>query len=508
MSDTHEIRRGSRVRARGWGWRHAGRSRWAVRDLDLEIAEGERVLLLGASGAGKSTLLHALAGVLGGDDEGEPAGELTVDGLAPAAARDRVGLVLQDPDSQVVMARVGDDVAFGCENAAVPREQIWPRVRHALDAVGLGLPLDAPTSALSGGQKQRLALAGAIAMRPGLLLLDEPTANLDPRGVAEVRDAVARLAEDSGATLIVVEHRVAVWADLVDRVVVLDAAGGILADGRPDDVLRREASALDAAGVWVPGITPDRARPTTSAGERLLAGRDLAVGRTPFGTRTAQVAASGIDFEVARGRALAVVGPNGAGKSTLALTAAGLLRPVSGVLEASPALCRGLRTEPVKWRSRQLVTRIGTVFQDPEHQFVRGSVREELAVGPRAAGVGRAEITRRIDDLLGRLRLARLAEANPFTLSGGEKRRLSVATAIATRPDLLVLDEPTFGQDARTWRELASLLDELVEEGSAVVAVTHDDAFVRVLADDVLALSARDANELTNPLRDATGEPR
>ncbi|MHA7986813.1 ABC transporter ATP-binding protein [Rathayibacter sp. CAU 1779] len=508
MSDQHETLRGSRVRARGWGWRHAGRSRWAVRDLDLEIAEGERVLLLGASGAGKSTLLHALAGVLGGDDEGEPVGELTVDGLTPSAARDRVGLVLQDPDSQVVMARVGDDVAFGCENAAVPRERIWPRVREALDAVGLDLPLDASTSTLSGGQKQRLALAGAIAMRPGLLLLDEPTANLDPQGVAEVRDAVAHLAEESGATLVVVEHRVSVWADLVHRVVVLDAAGGILADGRPDDVLRREASTLDASGVWVPGIRPERTRARAVSGERLLAGRDLAVGRTPFGTRAAQVAASGIDFEIAEGRALAVVGPNGAGKSTLALTAAGLIPPVAGVLEALPALSRGLRPEPAKWRSRQLVTRIGTVFQDPEHQFVRATVRDELAVGPQAAGVERVEITRRIDDLLARLRLARLAEANPFTLSGGEKRRLSVATAIATRPDLLVLDEPTFGQDARTWRELAALLDELLTAGSAVLAVTHDDAFVRVLADDVLTLTPSGAGARTSAIRDAAGEVR
>ncbi len=224
------------VTARGWGWRHAGRPRPAVSGLDLDIRPGERVLLLGPSGAGKSTLLHALAGVLG-DGASGPAGDsgdaddaentdetgsLLIDGAPPRAQRGRAGLVQQDPETQVVLSRLGDDVAFGAENLAVPAAEIWPRVREALDDVGLGrLPLDHPTSALSGGQKQRLALAGILAMRPGLLLLDEPTANLDPAGVLEVRDAVGRCLDKTGATLVVVEHRVGVWKDLVDRIVVL-----------------------------------------------------------------------------------------------------------------------------------------------------------------------------------------------------------------------------------------------------------------------------------------------
>ncbi|MWJ84045.1 energy-coupling factor ABC transporter ATP-binding protein, partial [Clavibacter michiganensis] len=247
---------GASVRAAGWGWRHAGRSAWAVRDVDLVIEPGERVLLLGASGAGKTTLMHALAGVLGGDDEGEARGTLLVDGQDPASRRGRAGLVLQDPDAQVILSRVGDDVAFGCENLGVPRDEIWIRVRAALDAVGLDVALDRSTTALSGGQKQRLALAGVLAMRPGLLLLDEPTANLDPEGVGEVRRAVESVVERSGATLVVIEHRVAVWQDLVDRVVVLGADGGILADGAPDDVLRDQGASLAAAGVWVPGREP------------------------------------------------------------------------------------------------------------------------------------------------------------------------------------------------------------------------------------------------------------
>ncbi|HWD61535.1 MAG TPA: ATP-binding cassette domain-containing protein, partial [Humibacter sp.] len=365
------------------------------------------------------------------------------------------------------------------------------------------LPLSSSTSALSGGQKQRLALAGAIAMRPKLLLLDEPTANLDPAGVGEVRDAVQRLCRDSEATVLIVEHLVAVWSSLVDRVIVLDEAGGVLADGRPDDVLDGQRAALDAAGIWVPGAASDRVRGQAGRGESLLAAESLSVGRTPFGVRTAQVAASGIDFAARRGRAMVITGPNGAGKSTLALTAAGLLRPIEGRLSATDAFRRGLTPEPIRWRSRQLVTRIGTVFQDPEHQFVRSTVRDELAVGPRAAGVEGRSADARVDELLVRLRLARLAAANPFTLSGGEKRRLSVATAIATRPDLLVLDEPTFGQDARTWRELAALLTELLDAGHAVMAVTHDDAFVRALADDVLELGTT-TESLHNERQEAT----
>ncbi|BDZ49944.1 hypothetical protein GCM10025867_21850 [Frondihabitans sucicola] len=204
--------------------------------------------------------------------------------------------------------------------------------------------------------------------------------------------------------------------------------------------------------------------------------------------------ADGIGARIVAGRALAVTGPNGAGKSTLALTLAGLLPEVSGELTASRVLADGAASSPIRWRSRELLTRIGTVFQDPEHQFLAGTVRDELAVGPRALRLGSRETADRVDELLERLRLDHLAGANPFTLSGGEKRRLSVATVLVARPSILVLDEPTFGQDARTWRELVALAAELLDDGSAVVAVTHDADFVDVLADDVLELGTARAH--------------
>ncbi|MCM3487286.1 ABC transporter ATP-binding protein [Kocuria rosea] len=524
--------RGARVEARGFGWHHPGRDAAALRGLDLVVEPGERVLLLGPSGAGKSTLLHALAGVLHDDDGQSASGELLLDGMPPEQARGRAGLVQQDPESQVVLSRIGDDTAFGLENLAVPREQIWPRVRAALDDVGLDLPLDHSTAALSGGQKQRLALAGAVAMSPGLLLLDEPTANLDPAGVRRVRDAVVSCLDRSGATLVVVEHRVAVWAEVVDRVVVLGRDGGITHDGAPGRVLGAAADELSGAGVWVPGRVPATRAPARPAagpgagsaggpagtraagsgtdGAPLLSATGLGVSRSQPSARQLRArrrarrrgrplddAAAGRDLPTAvadveltlrRGRALALTGPNGAGKSTLALTLAGLLAPVRGTVRAHPVLDRGAGPDPLEWSGRELVARVGTVFQEPEHQFLRATVRAELELGPRLAGTPVAERERRTDELLRRLRLSHLADANPFTLSGGEKRRLSVATVLATDPDVLVLDEPTFGQDALTWAELVDLLVELVDAGTSVLAVTHDEDFVRALGAEVLAL--------------------
>ena len=251
-------------------------------------------------------------------------------------------------------------------------------------------------------------------------------------------------------------------------------------------MLGSRAAELRAAGVWLPDEVPWHAPPPVGGtGHPLLDAVDLDVARVP-----GSPVLRGVDARVDAGRILAVTGPNGIGKSTLGLTLAGLLRPDGGRLEPTGRLAAGLRGEPWRWRSRDLLTRIGTVFQSPEHQFLTASVRAELEVGPRALKLGPDERRARVDELLGVLRLDRLAEANPFTLSGGEKRRLSVATAIAARPRMLVLDEPTFGQDATTWRELGRLIVGLRDEGVGVVAVTHDEPFVDAIADHRLELGA------------------
>lgn len=480
----------ARVQAVGWGWRYAGRRLPAVSDVSFTIEPGERVLLLGASGAGKSTLLAGLAGVLGDADEGERTGALLVDGEASERRRGRVGLVMQDPDAGIVLSKVGDDVAFGCENLGVPADEIPGRVAEALEAVGLDVPLQRPTKALSGGQKQRLVLAGVLAMRPGLLLLDEPTANLDPDGVREVRDSVARVVDETGATLIVVEHRTEVWADLLTRVIVLAADGGLLADGTPADVFGAQGDALAAAGVWVPGHRigmPDA--PAAIPEGDALAATGLAIARD----RRVPVC-TGLDVRVPLAVGTAITGPNGAGKSTLALTLAGLIPEQAGEVLSAPELAGRGGRRPFRWTSRELLTRIGTVFQEPEHQFLTQTLRDELAVGPRALGWPVPRITAAVDEMLERLHLAPLALANPFTLSGGQKRRLSVATALVASPAVIVLDEPTFGQDRRGWIELVSLLQEQVLRGTTVVAVTHDLGVVRHLGSHRIEL-ARTASE-------------
>ena len=478
---------GARVCARGWGWRHAGRKNAALSGVDLDIAPGERVLVLGPSGSGKSTLMGGLAGLLGGAEEGEATGTLTVDGVAPAEARGRVGLLMQDPEAQVVLARVGDDVAFGMENLGVAREEIWPRVENSLEAVGLSVPLDHSTTELSGGQKQRLALASILAMGPGLLLLDEPTANLDPSGVAEVRAAVEKVVERTGATVVVVEHRVDVWASLVDRVIVV-ADGAIAADGPLDEVLKQQGDALRERGIWLPG--DDVAAEVGPAPEVAPASSEAApiarVSDLTIGYDASAPVRSGIDLTIERGVSTCIVGANGAGKSTFALTLAGLLPPLEGAVEVETS--DGTAGDPHEWSSKQLLGRMSMVFQEPEYQFLAATVAEELAIGPRAAGMTDEEIAPLVDEHLEALGLTKLARANPMTLSGGEKRRLSVATALISAPELLILDEPTFGQDRGTWLGLVRLLRAALERGVTLVSITHDPAFVAAMGQRVVDL--------------------
>ena len=470
------------VEARDWGWRHSTRKDFALRNVNLSIRPGERVLLLGASGAGKSTMMAGLAGVLGGDDEGEQEGELLVGGVDARRARGSAGLVMQDPDAQIILERVGDDAAFGCQNLGVPADETWRRVREALDLVGLQtLESDHSTRRLSGGQRQRLALAGVLAMHPGLLLLDEPTANLDPDGVREVHDAVRHVVETTGQTLVVVEHHIDVWLDLIDRVIVLgrtdpdSPTGRVIADGTPDEVFGTWGDLLASGGAWVPGRAIPDCRPTQPVGDVVAWTEHLSFGR-------GDALGDDIDLAFREGEVTALMGPNGAGKTTFALTLAGLLTPLGGhVRMRDDCVPAGRANSPHRWRSRELPGRVGMVFQEPEHQFVTSRVRDEVAVGPKAVGKDDEQSYQIADRMLDRMRLGRFAAANPYTLSGGEKRRLSVASILAAAPKLLVMDEPTFGQDFTTWTEMVQLIAAVRDGGSAVVIVTHDEALVQAL---------------------------
>ncbi len=408
-----------------------------MRGLDLSIERGERVLLLGPSGAGKSTLLQAMAGLLP-PDSGQGEGSIQVDG--------RAGIVFQDPQSQIVMSRAGDEVAFGLENLGWPASRIWARVDEVLGRVGFPHGRERDTSALSGGEQQRLVLAGALAARPDVLLLDEPTANLDPAGAAIVRDVLATV-----ETMVLVEHRIAEMLPLVTRVVVL-TRDGVVADGPPSILDGSLGDELAAGGVWVPGRPLPQIRAVKAPGDRLVWTDTL---------------------ECREGEVVALTGPNGSGKTTLALALGGLAPPRGGRVMTPDG-------DPLRFKPRALAARIGSVFQNPEHQFVAATVREELALGGVSPG--------RVEELLARLHLERLAAASPFTLSGGEARRLSVATALARAPRLLILDEPTFGQDRRTWIELVKLLASLRDAGHGIVVATHDPDVVACLADREVAL--------------------
>ena len=511
---------------RGWGYRHAYRNHFAVRDLSLSIPAGQRVLLLGASGIGKSTILEGVAGLLGDqapqngqdqveDDEGGVTrGQVLIDGNSAVSSRGRVGLVLQDPDAQAIFQRLGDNVAFGPENMGLPREEIWPRVRQAMAEVGLAdLQLTRSTMHLSGGQMQRLALAGALAMQPGLLLLDEPTANLDPVGVEQIVDAVRMVLDRQGSTMVLVEHRAGPWMDMIDRVIVLglgeveDDTGGsgtaayrktvIMADGSPQQVFNDPGLDLASLGIWVPEAyrsvkdsLPELGRVRARSGQSghdqddhpvLLTAQDLAVGRQ------GKAVAEHINLEFRAGQITALVGANGAGKSTLAMTLAGLLEPVAGSVLAQDRLLRGpqgqmpAEPEPIRWTSSQLAARIAYVFQNPEHQFARGTVLDEVKLAPIRTSMTEAQAQARALELLGRFRLRQYAHANPYTLSGGEKRRLTVASALAAAPQVLILDEPTFGQDRNTWVSMAQLIADLRDQGACIILVTHDRELVRAL---------------------------
>lgn len=533
------------LRFDNWGYRHASRKYFSVRGLNLTVEAGQRVLLLGASGIGKSTILEGAAGLLGSNgyerqdpgqedgimidaEGGATEGHVFVDDVPVREAIGRVGLVLQDPDAQAVFQRLGDNVAFGPENLHVERGEIWRRVDSSLAAVGLqGLQLHRSVTHLSGGQMQRLALAGALAMRPSVLLLDEPTANLDPDGVTQVVTAVRDVLDEFRSTMVLVEHHAEPWIDLIDRVIVLgsqtdqDAANGqerhtvIMADGTPDEVFRDPNLDFARLGIWVPrrymrgecrigaihtGSEPDYPA-CEGIGEPVLCTKNLAIGRN------GKAVATGIDLAFKQGQITALVGANGAGKSTLALTLAGLLEPVDGEVSASGELAAGAHgVHPGDWKSTELASRISYVFQNPEHQFATGSVLDEVMLGPLRVGVEESQARERARTLLRRFDLLRYENANPYTLSGGEKRRLTVAAALASAPRVLILDEPTFGQDRCTWMQMVQLIHGLRSDGVSIIVVTHDRELVTALGARVIELQPENSRREWEPAQDGHGD--
>ena len=505
---------GALVEVHGLTWRPFGRREPVLDGISLRIAAGSRVLLSGPSGSGKSTLLRALAGVLTTTETGELTGSVLIDGSRPTGSS--VALMMQDPADALVAGRVGRDVAFGPESFALPRGQIWSRVRSALDAVGFPYDQDHDTSALSGGEAQRLALAGVLALTPRLVLLDEPTSMLDPAAAAVVRDAITSAVRASGATLVMVEHQLSDWVDEVDRLVVLDRCGRVRADGPVGATLAMSADSLAAQGVWVPGVAAPRpldvagglcapavagsGGPGGRAGRVVVSAVSVCVTRRPRASvmsanrgATAVQALADVHAEVSAGECVAVVGPSGAGKSTLTALLAGVDAPTQGRVHARGLLAAGMGASPLpaihRWTSRALAARFGGVPQQAAQCVVGRTVREDVLSTSLRLGLDGDAAQVRVDALLEVLGLSALSGADPHSLSGGELRRLALAGAIAHGPSVLVLDEPTVGQDRLTWAAVAGVVLAARDAGVGVVLATHDPLLV-ALADRRITLVA------------------
>ena len=468
-------------------YRYPDAERPALDGVDLEVAEGELILLLGESGCGKSTLLRALLGLVPHFHGGELSGRVVSEGLdtrehRPGAVARRVGLVFQDPESQLVMRRVDHEVAFGLENLGCPAGEIAARTEHALLAAGAAHLAGRETGTLSGGEQQRVAIASVLAMGQRTLLLDEPTSQLDPAAAEELLGLVHRLNRDRGITVIVAEHRTARIFEEADRVIAMEA-GRITVDAPPEQA----AELLAGPAPWLlPPVTqafvaahrPER--PLTVREARRLTSR-----RAPGGggavpapvLRLEDVDRSHGDVQalrrattgVAAARVTAVVGANGAGKTTLAQVATGLVQPDAGRVTGPPVR--------------------GYVSQNPAHHAIRQSVADEVAYALENLGVPADARGRRVTEELERFGLADLADRHPADLSSGERQRLAVASVTVMRPEVLFLDEPTRGIDGLRKLAVAELVRSLAAKGCAVGVVTHDLDFAGEVADDVTTMA-------------------
>ncbi|WP_349885495.1 ABC transporter ATP-binding protein [Microbacterium sp. WHRI 7836] len=510
---------------------HADAAHPSPRDVTFDIDAGEVVLLLGPSGSGKSTLTLALNGLIPHALPTAMIGTVEAGGIDTASAptatlSTRVAMVFQDPDAQIVTGSVYDEVAFGPENLRLPLDVVESRVEEALRRVGLWERRTVNPDHLSGGGRQRLAIAGALAMGSPLIVLDEPTANLDAQGIDDVYAALAEVVAAGDRAILLVEHNLDAAMSFVTRTIVLDREGRVAFDGPAAEIIRENADELVRMGVWLPaatltalrlrgqGFTLDplplspqelavalegqpvsslpssqttsSSRTTSSASttksdattrvEPIIRARGLTVRR-----RRAEILHS-VDLDLAPGSLTAIVGANGAGKTTLIQALAGVVPPPRGQVSVD-----GI--DPGTASPRDLAARIGFVFQNPEHQFIAPTVFDELAHGLRLRHVPDAEITARVDEMLTRFGLEHKTDVHPFLLSGGEKRRLSVGTALITRPRVLALDEPTFGQDRARAAELLDLLQELRADGTTILIVTHDLQLVAEHASHVVLLA-------------------
>jgi energy-coupling factor transport system ATP-binding protein len=510
---------------------YEGEAAPVISGVSLRVVPGEFVLILGPSGCGKSTLLNVLNGTIPHTLRGELSGHAVVCGKSVPDTKvanfaTEVGMVFQDPEAQIINTRVRDEVCFGLENLCRPVDEIMARQTEALAYVGLPDAGDLSIFDMSGGQKQRISIAAVLAARPRLLVLDEPTANLDPAGMAEVFAVLHRLNSEFNTTIVMVEHRVDELADRVSRVVMMDR-GQVVFDGEPRAAFarRREAHSEEAetiaASAWFPQVSefaldlsaatgvavavdamplnvaeaiafaeaamargPARAAAETiqpaqdpASGKKLLAIRNLT-----FGYSREQPILKNVSLELETRSMVALLGQNGSGKTTLARALIGINPVQRGTVYLGDKDISDLGP-------REISAEVGYVFQNPDHQFVTDQIDDEVAYGLKVRGYADDAIARRVDEVLEIVDLARYRHRSPFNLSLGERRRLSVATMLVLEPRLLVLDEPTIGQDHERAQHLMRMMDRLRERyGTTILMITHDVRLVAEWADRAIAL--------------------
>jgi energy-coupling factor transporter ATP-binding protein EcfA2 len=482
-------------------------ARPALQNVNLEIPEGVFTLVVGASGAGKSTLLRCINGLVPHFSGGVLKGSLRVNGLDPVQATPQVmsrhvGFVFQDPEAQFVVDRVEDEVAFALENAGLPQQEMRIRVEEALDLLDLAPLRERHLETLSGGERQRVAIAAALALRPRILVLDEPTSQLDPKSAEDVLHALVRLNTDLGLTIVLAEHRLERVLPFVDHIVHLSEKGSVAASGPPRQVLRTldlvpPLVTLGKRLGWEPlpltikeglqfsrglnvGVrrrSPDQeaSDPNRLSTESYLQARDLVTGYN------GHAVLRGVDLDVWPGEIVVLMGRNGSGKTTLLKSIVGLLRPRQGQLKVAG---RDIQNRGVA----EICRHVGYLPQDPNALLFADTVEEELAITLRNHKL-ETQPPVAPDALLARLGLSGKASAYPRDLSAGERQRVALGAVTVTRPGALLLDEPTRGLDYAAKRELADLLRGWRDDGMAVLLITHDVELAAAVADRVLLMS-------------------
>lgn len=497
-------------------YQHYGKPTPALSDVNLTVRRGSFTLLVGPSGSGKSTLCMLLNGIIPQILGGKLTGTVTVDGhdVSNTPVQElakSTGMLFQDPEWMFATLKVEDEIAFGPENLKREPSDILKSVEQSLDYVGMQHLRKNLVWALSGGQTQKLGLAAVIAMQTPLIVLDEPTANLDPATTHSVHELILRLRDEGKSVVLVTKDLDEFMAEADDMILL--AEGRVIAQGAPREVVATFGRRMLELGVWLPE--------TTEIGLRLkAAGKPISqipitveeavhvLANAHFNAPqiTSRIdkkdnvlihaqnaefmysnkfkALRGVSFEIRQGEIVAIVGQNGAGKSTLSKLLVGLLRPTGGQLTMF-----GRKSQ--QWKVQDLATQIALVFQNPEHQFLCDTVREELSYSLLAQGIDdKTIVATRVQDMLKRLEITETSDSHPFSLSAGAKRRLGVATMlIAGSARLLIVDEPTYGQDRRLTESLMNLINNLRQEGITVIMITHDMRLVEEYIDRAIVMA-------------------